>query len=163
MAIKKGFSVATGLIKDSNDFATGVIGEISQDTVTRQNQTKRGEIDETNSEVFNIPVHCDSTGDKPITIKLMLGTKINPEPLDMVRKGSKNVPVYNKLTTFLLKTGCIPNNDLEDLAGKEDVIFKNFESLQGLKIRFKSEKNKAGFNDILISTIEVLANDKQPA
>jgi hypothetical protein len=155
MAIK-GFTVAKGLVKDDKDMSVGVIGEITQEQVTRQNQTKRGEIDETTANVFVIPVHCESTGEEPITIRLMLGTNINPEPLDTMRKGSKNIKVYNKLTTFLLKTGCLTTSDLENLAGQEQAAFDKFLKLEGIKIRFKSEKNKAGFNDILIGSIEVL-------
>lgn len=157
MAIKKGFSVATGLVKDDNGYTTGLIGEISEETITRQNQTARGEIDETEQTVFTVPVMCETTGTKPITIKLMLGTKVNPEPLDTIRKGSKQVKVYNKLTTFLMNTGCLSVSDLDDLTGEKlEGVFSSFEKLHGVKIRFKSEKNKANFNDILISTIEVV-------
>jgi hypothetical protein len=151
----KGFTVTTGLVKDHEDMASGFIGEITQETITRATQSKRGEIDEVTSEVFTVPVLCQSTNDKPLKINLMLGTKINPEPLDTIRRGSKNVKVYNKLTTFLLNTGCLAESDLENVIGKESEIFNRFQSLQGVKIRFKTEKIKSGFNDILISSIKI--------
>ena len=163
MAVKKGFTVASSLVKDDNGFTTGIIVKITQEVITRQTSTKRGEIDEVNNEVNLIPVHCESSGDKLITINLMLGTKINPEPLETVRKGSKNVKIYNKLTTFLIKTGCLQESELNQLAEKSESVYAKFEALEGQKIRFKSEKNKAGFNDISIGTIEIVTESPNPA
>lgn len=157
MAItKQGFTIANSLCKDANGFSTGVIGEIKQDVITQQSQSKRGEIDETTSDIYIIPIISSGNNAKPLQINLMLGTKINPNPLDTVRKGTKNVRVYNKLTTFLLKTGCLLESELDDLPRFAESAFKKFNNLKGVCIKFKSEKNKGGFENILISTIELL-------
>lgn len=157
-------AVKTLLTLDDAGFATGIVGELTQKEVTQTTKTSKGEMDEYKREVLVIPIFGTCNAVKPMNIQLMLGQTINPEYVDNVRVGTKNVAVYNRFTQLLLSTNIVSEDELKEgrtgavvFNGERlDKVWTALENLEGEKIKFKAVVNKKGFYEIELKTVQII-------
>jgi hypothetical protein len=101
----------------------------------------------------------DVKGNKKKLNALIFGMNIKPEAT-IKRIGTKNVKLYNKFTTALLRLGVISKEEIEK-AETEDVldeekILNDFLAISNMPIKYKLIKNKRGYDEPDLSSLELI-------
>lgn len=158
--------VAKNLILDDNGYTNGVLTVIETTKRIESNSGNKRSLMKDYSEVncFELVIECKATNNEIMPIKTAIfGTTINPEPVEIKRIGSKNIPIYNKFTTVLLRLNIL-NKDELDKARKDvnvidtDTVKSLFLAIKDLPVKFKPQKNEKGFIEPNLLTLEITGN-----
>lgn len=162
--------LASVLKIDEQGYAHGLASVVeTTKTVNSSSGDKRTiMLDNREVDCFELIVECKNTKGESMPIKTAIfGMTINPEPVETKRIGSKNIPIYNKFTTVLLRLNVLTKEELEK-ARKDitvldtDTITALFLAIKNLPVKFKPQKNAKGFTEPNLLTLEVtgdMAND----
>lgn len=155
--------LASNLALDENGYANGLLTVIeTRKTVNPNSGGKRSlMVDTHEKDCFELIFQCGNTRNETMEIKTAIfGMIVNPEPTKMQRIGSKNVPIYNKFTTVLMRLNIL-SKEVLDKARKDatiidlDTITALFLAIKDLPVKFKPQKNEKGYIEPNLITLEV--------
>jgi hypothetical protein len=131
-------------------------------TVTSTSNDKRDiNYDSTDVECFELIFNTETLDSKPFRLtSAIFGTSVNPIPSTHKRIGSKNIPIYNKFTTVLMRLNILDKPTLDraktDISVLDtDTIQAEFLAIKDLPVKFKTGKNSKGFIEPDLLSLEV--------
>ena len=153
-------------IKDENDFVRGQLNKISlQKFAKKIKRTQRDLADDMTYDAFVFEFFIESTGDKPIKMKILTGTIMSSKKTYIKAKGrgkTKEEAEYSKLTELLLrlKLATIEEISSYDNEVKKEIV-KRMNEVVKKPIHFKSKlkiqedmENLETLNERTIETIK---------
>ena len=155
--------LASNLALDETGYAHGLLTVIETTKIVNSNSGgKRSLMVDTHEiDCFELIFNCRNTRNETMEIKTAIfGMTINPEPVETKRMGSKNIPIYNKFTTVLMRLNIL-TKDVLDKACKDasiidlDTVMALFLAIKDLPVKFKPQKNEKGFVEPNLITLEV--------
>ena len=145
--------------KKSNDGYVKALATVIE-TIELVTVQKDGFIEKVEKDCFKVLLKTETIDKKDMTMNIAIFGTFNPNSESTKRIGSKNVPIYNKLTTVLLKLNVIDKEFLDK--AKSDIdntdladMTAQFLAIKDLPVRFKTLKNAKGFLEPDIMSLEV--------
>lgn len=155
--------LASNLALDETGYAHGLLTVIETTKIVNSNSGGKRSlmIDTHEIDCFELTFDCQNTRNEIMPIKTAIfGMTINPEPSETKRIGSKNIPIYNKFTTVLLRLNIVSKDEL-DKARKDasiidvDTVKSLFLAIKDLPVKFKPQKNEKGFIEPNLLSLEI--------
>lgn len=158
--------IVAGYAKNSDGLIEGEL-TVNESTRSALIQTDKDSLakETKDLECFELNFKCkDTAGNEKTITNVIFNGNVNPTPTDVKRKGTKNVKIFNLFTTTLLRLEILTEDDLKK-AEKDasvlnpDDIMAEFLAVKDLPVRFKTHKNKKGFDEVDISTVEIIKDE----